>query len=65
MYVASLSDHAKQEKPQRVLHCLACGKQLNAPLSTAGSLRCLDCRAREAPLNRELVALWQKRGSDS
>jgi hypothetical protein len=62
--VASLSEHAKQEKPQRVMHCLACGKQLDAPLSMAGSLRCLDCRAVEAPLNPQLVALWQKRGSN-
>jgi hypothetical protein len=30
----------------------------------AGSLRCLDCRTVEAPLNPELVALWQKRGSN-
>jgi hypothetical protein len=62
--VASLSERAKQEEPQRVMHCLACGKQLNAPLSMAGSLRCLDCRVVEAPLNPELVALWQKRGSN-
>jgi hypothetical protein len=26
--------------------------------------RCLDCRAIEAPLNPELVVLWQKRGSN-
>jgi hypothetical protein len=44
------------------MHCLACGKQLEAPLSMTGSLRCLDCRAVEAPLDPELVALWQKRG---
>jgi hypothetical protein len=61
--VASLSDRAKQQ-PQRVMHCLACGKKLDATLSTAGSLRCLDCRAVEAPLNPELVVLWQKRGSN-
>jgi hypothetical protein len=62
--VASLSDHAKQKK-ERVMHCLACGKQLDAPLSMAGSLRCLDCRTVEAPLTPQLVALWQKRGSNS
>jgi hypothetical protein len=62
--VASLSEHAKQKGPQPVMHCLACGKRLNAPLSTTGSLRCLDCRADEAPLNSELVGLWQKRGSN-
>jgi hypothetical protein len=65
MSVASLSEHAKQEKAQLVLHCLACGKQLEAALSMAGSLRCLDCRAAEAPLNPQIVALWQKRGSNS
>jgi hypothetical protein len=47
------------------MHCLACGKQLDAQLSMAGSLRCLDCRTVEAPLNPQLVALWQKRGSNS
>jgi hypothetical protein len=62
--VVSLSEHAKQEEPQRVLHCLACGNQLGAPLSIAGLLRCLDCRTVEAPLNPQLVALWQKRGSN-
>jgi hypothetical protein len=62
--VASLSEHEKQEK-QRVMHCLACGNQLDAPLSMAGSLRCLDCRTVEAPLNPQLVALSQKRGSNS
>lgn len=54
----------KQENPQRVMHCLACGKKLDVTLSTAGSLRCLDCRAIEAPLDPELVVLWQKRGSN-
>ena len=63
MWVASLSEPAKREEPDRVMHCLACGKRLDNPLSLAGSLRCQDCRTVQAPLDPELVALWQKRGS--
>jgi hypothetical protein len=61
--VASLSEHAKDQDPQHWGRCLACGQPLEAPLSIVGSLRCLDCRDVQAPLNPELVALWQKRGS--
>jgi hypothetical protein len=35
--------------------CLACGDALVPALSFAGSLRCHDCRADEAPLRPELV----------
>ena len=64
MLVASLSEPATREEPNRVMHCLACGKRLDNALSVAGSLRCQDCRNIQAPLNPELVALRQKRGSN-
>jgi hypothetical protein len=35
--------------------CYACGKPLEAPLVNTGSLRCLDCRASNAPLDPELA----------
>ena len=38
------------------LRCLACGRGLDEPLAAVGSLRCLDCRAANAPLNQRLVA---------
>ena len=31
--------------------CLACGEELPDPLARAGSLRCQDCRDRDAPLD--------------
>ena len=62
VYVASLSE-SKNETMHENVRCLACGKRLETPLSGVGSLRCLDCRDRNAPLDPELVTLWQKRGS--
>jgi hypothetical protein len=35
--------------------CYACGEPLDRPLVNAGSLRCLDCRAANAPLDPELA----------
>jgi hypothetical protein len=35
--------------------CFACGEPLDLPLVNAGSLRCLDCRATNAPLDPELA----------
>jgi hypothetical protein len=63
--MASLSERTNesQPNPRRLVHCLACGKSLEAPLSAVGSLRCMDCRDEQAALSPELVALWQKRGS--
>jgi len=64
--VASLSEKTNENQPpnpQRLVHCLACGKPLGASLSMVGSLRCLDCRDEQAALNAELVALWQSRGA--
>ena len=60
--VASLSE-SKNETMHENVRCLACGKRLETQLSGVGSLRCLDCRDRNAPLDPELVTLWQKRGS--
>jgi hypothetical protein len=58
--VASLSEPSREHV---VIRCLACGKRLEASLSVVGSLRCLDCRDAQVPLNPELVALWQQRSS--
>jgi hypothetical protein len=35
--------------------CYACGEPLDRPLVNAGSLRCLDCRATNAPLDPQLA----------
>lgn len=35
--------------------CFACGEPLDRPLVNAGSLRCLDCRATNAPLDPQLA----------
>ena len=35
--------------------CYACGEPLDRPLVNAGSLRCLDCRAANAPLDPRLA----------
>jgi hypothetical protein len=42
--------------------CYACGEPLDRPLVNAGSLRCLDCRATNAPLDPQLAP---SRGSDA
>jgi hypothetical protein len=42
------------------LRCLACGRGLDEPLAVVGSLRCLDCRAANAALNRRLVAAVER-----
>jgi hypothetical protein len=42
------------------LRCLACGRGLDEPLAAVGSLRCLDCRAANAPLNEHLVAAAER-----
>jgi hypothetical protein len=44
----------KKKKKERV-HCLACGKPVEASLSHLGSLRCVDCRDAHAALNPELL----------
>ena len=36
--------------------CYACGEPLDRPLVNAGSLRCLDCRATNAPLDPQLAS---------
>jgi hypothetical protein len=45
------SDGTSVDEPR----CYACGAPLDAPLVNAGSLRCLDCRASNAPLDPQLV----------
>ena len=35
--------------------CFACGEPLDRPLVNAGSLRCLDCREANAPLDPRLA----------
>jgi hypothetical protein len=61
--VASTSEGVAKYTEEEPIRCLARGKSLEGPLSTLGSLRCLDCREANAPLNAELVALWQQQGS--
>jgi hypothetical protein len=47
--MASWGEEAAGGEPR----CYACGEPLDLPLVTAGSLRCLDCRATNAPLDPE------------
>jgi hypothetical protein len=42
------------------LRCLACGRDLDEPLAVVGSLRCLDCRAANAPLKQRFVAAAER-----
>jgi hypothetical protein len=35
--------------------CYACGEPVERPLVSAGSLRCIDCRATNAPLDPRLA----------
>lgn len=53
---------AAKREPDRatVRFCLACGKPLEPTLQLLGSLRCLDCRDTQAPLDPVLVALSQQ-----
>jgi hypothetical protein len=43
--------------------CLSCGARLRETLDRLGSLRCLDCREEDKPLDPELVLAWQTRGA--
>jgi hypothetical protein len=49
--MASWGEEATGGEPR----CYACGEPLDRPLVTAGSLRCLDCRATNAPLDPQLA----------
>jgi hypothetical protein len=53
--VASLFEPGGIERKNDGVHCLACGKPVEASLSSLGSLRCFDCRDAHAALNRELL----------
>jgi len=46
---------ADDEGYRRLACCLSCGRPLEPPLSTRGSLRCLDCRETNAVLDSQLV----------
>jgi hypothetical protein len=43
--------------------CLACGAPLRQTLERLGSLRCLDCREQERPLDTALVRRWSSGGA--
>jgi hypothetical protein len=49
--MASWGEEATGGEPR----CYACGEPLDRPLVAAGSLRCLDCRATNAPLDPQLA----------
>jgi hypothetical protein len=56
--------HAEQEEDASVApHCLACGAPLQSGLVYGGSLRCLECRESNVPLDPLLVAAWQANGA--
>lgn len=40
---------------ERELRCLACGGALDEPLRLVGSLRCLECREANAPIDPAFV----------
>ena len=44
------------QRLERELRCLACGSALEEPLRLVGSLRCLDCRGANEPIDPALVA---------
>jgi hypothetical protein len=58
------SDTPEGDHPERPLRCLACGKPVEQPLSSVGSLRCLACREADAPLDPTLAAEWQAKGAN-
>ena len=60
---SSLEQQHDDDRIPQKLQCLACGKPLQAPLSSAGSLRCLDCRDANAPLDAALVREWHASGA--
>jgi hypothetical protein len=53
--MASLFEPFRKEKEKDRVHCLACGKPVEAALSHLGSLRCVDCRDAHAVLNPKLL----------
>ena len=58
----------KRERRQarsRLETCLACDTPLQESLSRLGSLRCLDCRQLNSPLDESLFRRWQLRGAHS
>jgi hypothetical protein len=58
--MASWDAGADVDRKLVALRCLACGRGLDEPLAAVGSLRCLDCRAVNAPLNEHLVAAAER-----
>jgi hypothetical protein len=45
------------------LLCLACGALIEKGLTFVGSLRCVECRDKGAPLQPSLVELWHAAGA--
>jgi hypothetical protein len=61
--VASFLEPVPEDSDKELVQCLACGRPLEAPLSVAGSLRCLDCREANAVLDPRLVERWHQGGA--
>jgi len=53
---------AEEDDRESSARCLACGAVLEPGLIGGGSLRCLDCRAANTPLDPTLVAAWRATG---
>jgi hypothetical protein len=47
----------------RPVVCLACGDAVGRELSFLGSLRCVECRGTERPLDPALTVRWLARGA--
>jgi hypothetical protein len=43
--------------------CLSCGAEIGAELVFLGSLRCMECRGGDVPLDPALTARWLARGA--
>jgi len=52
------------DRPKQPTRCLACNEPVEQPLALLGSLRYLDCREDNAPLDPTLVAEWQAEGAN-
>jgi hypothetical protein len=53
----------EHERDHKARVCLACGRELDKPPRSLGSLRCLECRSSGARLDQELVRRWHVRGA--
>jgi hypothetical protein len=57
------SAKAEQDQDAEAPVCLSCGVPLRETLRRLGSLRCVDCRAEDKPLDPKLVRSWHERGA--